>query len=164
MWRPGLVRIVYLGAVTKNRTTGALEDQIMPFRSRVSRFVAIAAIGCVLAGPAHATVSISCADMKFDSSIDIVLGAGPVPNVFSVTVSAGGREFTTEPGLPGEPVSIAQAFDDGELFRIDLVDDQATRRVAAIRLLRADHDTMPLQLGFLQIEDEPPIGISCEGP
>lgn len=136
----------------------------MKIRSRLITGLAALTSVLAIAGPAHATVSISCADMKFDSSIDIVLGAGPVPNVFSVTMSVGGREFSTEPGLPGEPVSVAQAFDDGELFRIDLVDDQATRRVAVIRLLRAEHDTMPLQLGFLQIEDEPPIGISCEGP
>lgn len=136
----------------------------MKIRSRLITGLAALTTALAIAGPAHATVSISCADMKFDSSIDIVLGAGPVPNVFSVTMSVGGREFSTEPGLPGEPVSVAQAFDDGELFRIDLVDDQATRRVAAIRLLRAEHDTMPLQLGYLQIEDEPPIGISCEGP
>lgn len=136
----------------------------MPLRSRLITILAAATSALAIAGPAHATVSISCADMKFDSSIDIVLGAGPVPNVFSVTMSVGGREFSTEPGLPGEPVSIAQAFDDGEVFRIDLVDPQVTKRVAAIRLLRAEHDTMPLQLGFLQIEEEPPIGISCEGP
>jgi len=136
----------------------------MKIRSRLITGLAALTSVLAIAGPAHATVSISCADMKFDSSIDIVLGAGPVPNVFSVTLSVGGRDFSTEPGLPGEPVSVAQAFDDGELFRIDLVDVQATRRVAAIRLLRAEHDTMPLQLGYLQIEDEPPIGISCEGP
>ena len=136
----------------------------MPIRSRLTTGLAALTSVMAIAGPAHATVSISCADMKFDSSIDIVLGAGPVPNVFSVTTSVGGREFSTAPGLPGEPVSVAQAFEDGEVVRIDLVDDQATRRVAAIRLLRAEHDTMPLQLGFLQIEEEPPIGISCEGP
>lgn len=140
----------------------------MPVRAHLAKPVATAAlawaIAFVAAGSAHATVSISCSDMKFDSSIDIVLGAGPVPNVFSVSLSVGGREFTTEPGLPGEPVAIAQAFDDGEVFRIDLVDDQATRRVAAIRLIRADHDTAPVQIGFVQIGDEPPIGISCVGP
>ena len=140
----------------------------MPVRAHPVRPVATAALALALAsmvaGPARATVSISCSDMKFDSSIDIVLGAGPVPNVFSVSLSVGGRDFTTAPGLPGEPVTIAQAYDDGEVFRIDLVDPQATKRVAAIRLLRADHDTAPVQIGFVQIEDEPPIGISCVGP
>jgi hypothetical protein len=136
----------------------------MPIRFRLISIFAAATSAMTIAGPAQATVSISCADMKFESSIDIVLGAGSVPNVFSVTMSVGGREFSTEASLPGEPVSIAQAFDDGEVFRIDLVDPQVTKRVAAIRLLRADHDTMPLQLGFVQIEEEPPIGISCEGP
>ncbi|MBU2484804.1 MAG: hypothetical protein KKG78_06935 [Alphaproteobacteria bacterium] len=136
----------------------------MPVRANLAKYVAAAALASMVAGPAHATVSISCSDMKFDSGIDIVLGAGPVPNVFSVSLSVGGREFTTVPGLPGEPVAIAQAFDDGEVFRIDLVDSQVTKRVAAIRLLRADHDTAPLQIGYVQIEDEPPIGISCVGP
>jgi hypothetical protein len=44
------------------------------------------------------------------------------------------------------------------------VDLQATRRIAAIRLLRGEHDSAPLQIGFVQIEDEPPVGISCVGP
>ena len=126
--------------------------------------LAAAALSVSAAAPAWATVSISCTDMKNDSGIDIVFGAGPVPNVFSVSLSVGGREFTSAPGLPGEPVTIAQAYDDGEVFRLDLVDPQVTKRVAAIRLLRADHDTAPVQVGFVQIEDEPPIGISCVGP
>lgn len=124
--------------------------------------LAVAALG--FSTPAHATVSITCSDMKFDSSLEIVLGAGPVPNVFSVALSVGGREFTTGPGHPGDPVDIAQAFDDGEVLRIDLVDPQATTRIAAIRLLYADHDDRPLRIGFVQIEQEPPVGISCEGP
>lgn len=140
----------------------------MPVRAHLAKSVATAALAlalaCLAAGPARATVSISCTDMKFESSIDIVLGAGPVPNVYSLSLSVGGRDFTTAPGLPGEPVTIAQAYDDGEVFRIDLVDPQATRRVAAIRLLRADHDTAPVQVGFVQIGEEPPIGISCVGP
>ena len=123
-----------------------------------------AALAVPFASPAHATVSISCTDMKFDSSLEIVLGAGPVPNVFSVSLSVGGREFTTAQGLPGEKLDIAQAYDDGEVFRIDLVDPQVTRRVAAIRLVRGEHDDAPLQIGFVQIEEEPPIGISCVGP
>lgn len=140
----------------------------MPVRAHsltpVSAAAIVLALAAAIAGPAHATVSISCTDMKSDSGIDIVLGVGPVPNVFSVSLSVGGRDFTTVPGMPGEPVAIAQAYDDGEVFRIDLVDDQASRRVAAIRLLRADHDTAPVQIGFVQIGDEPPIGISCIGP
>tara|TARA_R110000787_G_scaffold37723_1_gene95587 strand:- start:257 stop:703 length:447 start_codon:yes stop_codon:yes gene_type:complete len=147
------------------RDTAPEEDQKMPInRSTVVKTVFAAALASFAASAAQATVSISCTDMKSDSSLDIVLGAGPVPNVFSVQLSVAGREFTTEPAQPGEPVTIAQAFDDGELFRIDLVDDQATRRVAIIRLLNAEHDAMPLRIGFLQIEDEPPVGVSCIGP
>ncbi len=136
----------------------------MPIRPAFASFTVAAALAFTFASPAHATVFISCTDMKFDSSLEIVLGAGPVPNVFSVSLAVGGREFTTQVGLPGEPLDIAQSYDDGEVFRIDLVDPQVTKRVAAIRLVRAEHDTAPLQIGFVQIEDEPPIGITCEGP
>lgn len=114
--------------------------------------------------PAHATQSITCTDMKFDSSVDILLGAGPVSNVLRVSVAIGERELTTDASLPGEQVVKAQSFDDGEVFRIDLMDLQATKRIAAIRLLRGEHDSAPLQIGFVQIEDEPPVGISCVGP
>ena len=96
--------------------------------------------------------------------LGILLGAGPVSNVLSVTVDIGERHLTTVPGQPGEKAAIAQAFDDGEVFRIDLVDDQATKLMAIIRLIRADHDETPLQLGFVQIENDPPVGVSCVGP
>ncbi|MEQ8481374.1 MAG: hypothetical protein RIC18_12015 [Hoeflea sp.] len=136
----------------------------MSIRSSFSKYLAAAALALPLSGPAQATGSISCNDMKFDSSIEILLGAGPVPNVISVSLSVGDRDLTTVPGQPGEPAAVAQAYDDGELFRIDLVDDQATRLLAEIRLLRADHDTMPLQIGYVRLGDEPPVGISCVGP
>lgn len=136
----------------------------MRVRNAFLTTLAASALAIALSVPAHATQSISCTDMKQDSSVDILLGAGPVPNVISVSISVAGRDLTTEPGLPGEKVSRVQSFDDGEVFRIDLVDLQATKRVAAIRLLRGEHDSMPLQIGFVQIEDEPPVGISCIGP
>ena len=133
-------------------------------RAKIPTCLAAACLTLALAAPAEATQSISCTDMKGDSGVDILLGTGPVPNVLSLSISVAGRLFTTQPGQPGEPVVIAQSYDDGEVFRIDLMDDQVTKRVAAIRLLRANHESDPLQIGFLQIEEEPPVGISCVGP
>lgn len=133
-------------------------------RLSLSKCLVAAMLALPFTSPAQATGSITCNDMKFDSSVEIVLGAGPVSNVISVSISVGDRDLTTIPGLPGEPAAIAQSFDDGELFRIDLVDDQATRLLAEIRLLRADHDSLPLQIGYVRLGDEPPVGISCVGP
>lgn len=126
--------------------------------------VMIACMPLVWSAAAHATQSISCGDMKGDSAVDILLGAGPVPNVLSVTIVLGERRLTTDPAGEGEVLALAQAYDDGEIFRIDLMDDQATRRVAALRLILANHDDNPVRLGIVRIEDEPPVGISCEGP
>ncbi|WP_394689434.1 hypothetical protein [Hoeflea sp.] len=133
------------------------------------RYTVLAAISaCMLAvpgtTPAHATQSITCTDMKSDSEVDILLGAGPVSNVLRVLIGVGERTLTTDANLPGEQVVVVQSFDDGEVFRIDLMDLQATKRIAAIRLLRGEHDSAPLQIGFVQIEGEPPVGISCTGP
>ena len=127
-------------------------------------FVPMLSLSLALTGAAQATQSISCSDMKGDSGIDILLGAGPVPNVLAVSIALGGRQLTTEPTLPGEKMALAQAYDDGEIVRIDLMDDQVTRRVAIIRLVRSAHAEMPLQLGFVEVDGEPPVGVTCLGP
>jgi len=120
---------------------------------------------CVVggAGPASATSAISCSAIDGGAGIDILFGAGPVPSVFAVTVSQQSRVLSTQ-GLPGtEPVSIARAFVDTETVKIDLLDDQAERLAASIRLLRSAGDE-PLQIGYLKVENQPPVGVTCIGP
>ncbi|MCP5082889.1 MAG: hypothetical protein GY948_14475 [Alphaproteobacteria bacterium] len=120
--------------------------------------------GLIMAGPAQAALSIGCTDMKSDSSVEILLGAGPVPNFLSVTIALGDRHLTTVPGQPGEQVSIAQAYDDGEVVRVDLVDPQAQNKIAAIRIIRANDKAGPFQIGYVQLEGDVAVGITCEGP
>ncbi|MGI9356566.1 MAG: hypothetical protein ACR2PF_15575 [Rhizobiaceae bacterium] len=122
------------------------------------------ASGFVTSHSAHAALSIGCADMKSDSSIDILLGAGPVPNFLSVTIVLGERRLTTVPDQPGEQVRIAQAYDNGEVVRVDLIDPQAEKKMAVIRIIRAESETDPLQIGYVQVEGSVPVGITCEGP
>ncbi len=133
---------------------------------RIAMFALLASLACGLATgkPAHATQAIGCTDMKSDSSVEILLGAGPVPNFLSVTIVLGDRRLTTVPGQPGEQVAIAQAYDDGEVVRVDLVDLQAQTRVAAIRIIRADDKAGPFQTGYVQLEGDVAVGITCEGP
>ena len=102
--------------------------------------------------------------MKSDSSVDILLGAGPVPNFLSVTIVLGERRLTTVQDQPGEQVRIAQAYDDGEVVRVDLIDPQAERKVAVIRIIRADSKAGPLQIGYVQIDEGVAVGVTCEGP
>lgn len=133
-------------------------------KTRRLALLAMLAGGLTLAGPAHATGAIECGDPSSSTSVNILLGAGPVPNVLSVAIKAGGNRFTTVPGQPGEQLSIAQAYDDGEIVRIDLVDMQAQKRVAAVRILRADGEADPFQIGYVEINGHDPIGVTCEGP
>lgn len=104
--------------------------------------------GLMLSNVAEAALSINCTNMKSDSSIDILLGAGPVPNIVAVTIKVGDRHLTTVSGQLGEKVVNAQAYDDGEILRIDLIDPQAIKQTAAIRLVRRDHQSQPIQIGF----------------
>ncbi len=136
----------------------------MPRKAAALSLAAGLVWGATLAGPAHATQSIGCTDMKSDSSVDILFGAGPIPNFLSVTVIVGDRRLTTVPGQPGEQVTIAQAYDDGEVVRVDLIDLQAQNKVAAIRIIRADDEAGPFQIGYVQIEGNVAVGITCEGP
>ncbi len=136
----------------------------MPRRTEALTLAAWLAWGLATADPAHAALSIGCTDMKSDSSVEILLGAGPVPNFLSVTVVLGDRRLTTVPDQPGEQVRIAQAYDDGEVVRVDLVDPQAQNKVAVIRIIRADDKAGPFQIGYVQIDGNPAVGITCEGP
>ena len=126
--------------------------------------LAILASDYMAFGPAHAALSIGCTDMKSDSNVDILLGAGPVPNFLSVTIVLGERRLTTVQGQPGEQVRIAQAYDDGEVVRVDLIDLQAEKKVAVIRIIKADSRAAPLQIGYVQIDGGVAVGITCEGP
>lgn len=122
------------------------------------------AVLLAMVGQAHATVSIECTDIKQDTGVNLLLGAGPVPSFLSVTIALGDRLITTVPGQPGEQATIAQAYDDGEFVRVDLVDTQAENKVATIRIVRADESTGPFQIGYVQIDEGVAVGITCVGP
>lgn len=127
-------------------------------------FAAALVAGLTLSVPAKATVSIECSGLSSSAAVSLLLGAGPVPNFIQVSVAVGDRLLTTVAGQPGEQVTVAQAYDDGEIVRVDLVDLQATKQVAAIRILRADDKAGPFQIGYVQVDDDLPVAISCEGP
>ena len=80
-----------------------------------------------------------------------------------LTASAG-QKISTRAQDGFTEANIAQAYDDGEMVRVDLMDVQAERLLAAIRFIRADDKAGPLQIGYVQLPDTAPIAITCEGP
>ncbi|MTI43006.1 hypothetical protein JM93_01821 [Roseibium hamelinense] len=131
------------------------------FRSLMMSSVAAGML--TLAGPALATSNITCDAFEGAAVADILFGAGPVPAIIDVTVGTGNDYYTTK-GLPDAvPLVIARAFTDAETVKIDLMDDQAERLLVSIRLLRSAGEE-PLQIGYLQVGDEPPVGVTCIGP
>ena len=127
-------------------------------------FLLCAAAFALASVPANATVGIGCTGMTTDAGVDILFGAGPVPNFLEVTVVAAGQKISTRAQDGFTEANIAQAYDDGEMVRVDLMDVQAERLLAAIRFIRADDKAGPLQIGYVQLPDTAPIAITCEGP
>ena len=113
----------------------------------------------------HATASISCSGIDSDSAVEMILGAGPVPNILDVVVSKGARVIGTRAQEGVELGNIAKSHSDGRLMQIEVIDDQATKRLLEVRILRVTGEEWgDFQIGYLQIEQEVPVAIRCEGP
>ena len=113
----------------------------------------------------HATASISCSGIHSDSAVEMIFGAGPVPNILDIVVSKGSRIIGTRTQEGVEVGYIAQSHSDGRLLQIEVIDDQATKRLVEVRILRVPgEDWEDFQIGYLQIEQEEPVAIRCEGP
>lgn len=116
------------------------------------------------AAPAWATATIGCSGIGNDAEVTLTIGAGPVPNLISAVVSVNETLLTTIDGQNGQKASIAQAYDDGEVLRLDLVDEQAENALAAVRIVRADDKSGSASAGVVQIHGLAPAAILCEGP
>ncbi|MEP0940165.1 MAG: hypothetical protein ABJH63_10665 [Rhizobiaceae bacterium] len=120
---------------------------------------------CLLSTHAHATASISCGATNSETGAKFILGAGPIPSVYSATVASDTAAYSTSPIENHEPASIARSYIDDETIKIDLVDDQATNVVAKIRIIRTeDPETGPFQIGYIQMLGAAPEVVTCDGP
>jgi hypothetical protein len=124
------------------------------------------AVGLVLlAPPALATGSIHCRALD-GSAAEVTLTLGPLPvgPVLLVRLEAGGRRWSSVPGEAAEPLTIAQAFTTAEGVAVDLVDDQASRQVVSLRILRVEEGRRVHQYGYLHLHGQAVHPIACEGP
>ena len=122
-------------------------------------------IGWLWTGEASATASMSCSGIDCDAGLEMVFGAGPVPNILDMGVSVGDRVISTRPGEGIEEGVIGQAYFDGELTRIEMMDDQVTTKLVTIRILHVrDLEEDDFQIGYIQIENDHPVAVKCDGP
>jgi hypothetical protein len=129
------------------------------------KFLCVALLLGATMGRAQGTVSISCAGMDSDLGVNIVFGAGPVWTILDVVIESDDRIISTRPSEAGAQVFIARSFTDDDLLQIDLVDDQALDLIAAIRVLRYYDDTNgAYQIGYVRLDNNLPVGVSCDGP
>lgn len=114
---------------------------------------------------AHATSNIGCTGIGSDADVDILIGAGPVLNALEVTVGLDERVISTYSDTKFEHGNIVQFHANEHELSLDLMDDQAAELLVSVRILRYDdNENEPFQIGYLQVEGAPPVGITCGGP
>ncbi|MEM7067354.1 MAG: hypothetical protein AAF478_00600 [Pseudomonadota bacterium] len=133
-------------------------------RSRTLPIIGVL-IFSLTAGSANATGGVSCSGINSNAYVEMVFGAGPVANILDIGVSDGKRVISSRATDNVETGHVAQSYSDGSLLQIDLMDDQVTKKLATIKILRVGGgDWEDFQIGYLQIEENEPIAIRCEGP
>jgi hypothetical protein len=119
----------------------------------------------VMAPAALATGSVHCQGLEgAPARITLTLAPLPVASVLFVRLEAEGRRWSTAPGEAAEPMTIAQAFTTGDGIAVDLADDQASRRIASLRVLRVEEGRRVHQYGYLHLHGIAVHPVSCEGP
>jgi len=118
-----------------------------------------------LAGPALATSSLECTAINADAGATILFGAGPMLNAIDADAYFDDRFIATRPFDKTERAYILQFAGDEREMKLELMDDQADKHLATLRILRhMDGDAEPLQVGILHIVGKPPVAVTCEGP
>ena len=107
-----------------------------------------------------------CDGIGSDAEITVLFGAGPVLNIIDVSLSAGEHYISTQNREGATPAFIARDFADVETIKVDLMDDQASELLVSIRIVRSPYtdDEEPFQIGYLQIGENRPLGVTCAGP
>lgn len=124
----------------------------------------ILAIPAVLAAtPALATEWVHCSDANGAASFDYLAGDGiDVLSVSALTVTAGEKVWASDPANgPGDPVSVGQAFEDGDTVRIDAMDKDFAR-IASLRLFKAAEGEATVYGGTLTITGLGAWAVSCD--
>jgi hypothetical protein len=114
---------------------------------------------------ALATGSVECRGLDgAPASVSLTLAPLPVPAVLFVRIESNGQRWSTAPGEAAQAVTLAQTFTTDDAIVVDLVDDQFTRRVASLRVLRVEEGRRIHQYGYLQLHGLTVHPLACEGP
>jgi hypothetical protein len=129
------------------------------------RALLVAATLLATAAPAAATEWIHCGDAEETVSIGVLAGFFDFLNISAATLRVGTDEWSSSPTYgPGEPVGMAQGFDDGGQLLIDLSDGDNNEILAELRVFKAEEGTEYVQAGVLRVPGRGVWIVSCEGP
>ena len=126
---------------------------------------ALTLIAALATTPAVATEWVHCSDANGAASFDYLAGDGlGVLSISALTVTAGEKVWASDAANgPGDPVSVGQAFEDGQSVQIDAMDKDFVK-IAELRLFKATEGDTYVSGGTLDIKGMGAWTVSCEGP
>ncbi len=131
----------------------------------ISRSVVLAGTIISMVQPASATASMICHSDDDDTSIQILFGAGPVTNIYDISITSGERSYQMGASEPGEQIFIAQSYFDERQIRLDFQDSQALANIVTIHVVRHfPEDGEPLQVGYAKVSGNAAVIVQCDGP
>jgi hypothetical protein len=89
------------------------------------------------ASVAHATGELTCSNGE-GVSVDLLVGHLDVLSVARATVDIGDKSWSTQPEImPGEPITVGQAFEDDNQLLLDLMDKDMAVVLGRLRVFKA---------------------------
>lgn len=127
------------------------------------RLLAAAVVAVGVASPALATEWLNCADAGGQASADLLLGTLDVASVAGMTVTAGDKVWASHVEYgPGDPLTVGQAFENGDMLLVDAMDGNMMARIAELRLFKASEGGgAPVYAGTLRIPGFGAWAVSC---
>ncbi|GLQ17691.1 hypothetical protein [Maritalea porphyrae] len=137
----------------------------MTLLAKLRFMVTSALVLLAMSGPALATSSLDCTASGADAGASILFGAGPMLNAIDADAFYDDLFVATRPFDKAQQAYILQFSGDVKSIVLQLMDDQADKHLATLRVLRHIGDEgEQLQVGILHVVGKPAVAVVCEGP
>jgi len=115
--------------------------------------------------PAMATEWLDCTSFDFNQRVQLLAGGVDFHQFSAATLYVNGADWSTSPeAQPGAPLDIGQAFWDGELLLVDLIDPAAQTVLAELRVFVTSEGADDVKGGVLRVPGKGAWVVVCTGP
>jgi hypothetical protein len=130
----------------------------------MKRALAAFSLACAFSSPALATGEISCSNGK-GADIDLLVGHVDVLSIARAVVTIGEKIWSSTPdSVPGQPISVGQAFADDQQLMVDITDDGVTEILGRLRVFKLNEGDKSAMAGVFSFKGEGAFAVDCSEP